>query len=64
VITVTAAVRRPVALRFAGPPSAEELTRALDRAALVYHDDVHGDPRWREHLTRMYAAEVCAELSW
>jgi CO/xanthine dehydrogenase FAD-binding subunit len=64
VITVSAAVRRPVALRFAGPPSAEELTRALDRAGLVYHDDVHGDPRWREHLTRMYAAEVCAELSW
>lgn len=63
-ITVTAAVARPVQLRFDSPPNADELASALDRAELPYHDDVHGNPEWREHLTRMYAAEVCAELSW
>ncbi|HWF75269.1 MAG TPA: FAD binding domain-containing protein [Solirubrobacteraceae bacterium] len=63
VITVTASVARPVQLRFDRPPSAEELREALEEASLPYYHDVHGDRAWREHLTRMYAEEVRAELA-
>jgi CO/xanthine dehydrogenase FAD-binding subunit len=63
VITVTAAVRRPVQLRFDCPPSAQELSDALAAAALDYHDDIHGDPVWRRHLTRIYVEEVRRELA-
>ncbi|MDQ6779199.1 MAG: FAD binding domain-containing protein [Actinomycetota bacterium] len=62
VITLTASLPRPVQLRFDRPPTAEELCEALDEARLDYYDDVHGDPAWREHLTRMYAEEVRGEL--
>jgi CO/xanthine dehydrogenase FAD-binding subunit len=62
VITLTASVPRPVELRLAAAPSAEELREALDAARLSYHDDVHGDPAWREHLTRMFAEEIRAQL--
>ncbi|HWH12166.1 MAG TPA: FAD binding domain-containing protein [Solirubrobacteraceae bacterium] len=63
VVTVTGSVRRPVKLHFDAPPAAEELGRALEDAALDYHDDVHGDPVWRRHLTRLYVEEVRRELS-
>jgi CO/xanthine dehydrogenase FAD-binding subunit len=62
VITFTASVPRPVELHFAAAPTAEEVREALDRARLRYHDDVHGDPDWREHLSRMFAEEVRAQL--
>jgi CO/xanthine dehydrogenase FAD-binding subunit len=62
VITLTASLPRPAQLRFQGSPSAEELREALDDAELRYYDDLHGDPAWREHLTRMYAEEVRREL--
>jgi CO/xanthine dehydrogenase FAD-binding subunit len=63
VVTVTAATTRPVQLRFGTPPSPEAAVAALDRAALSYHDDVHGAPAWRAAMTRRYVAEVVAELS-
>jgi hypothetical protein len=62
VVTVTASLPRPAQLRFDRPPTAEELREALDELRLEYYDDVHGDPGWREHLTRMYAEEVRREL--
>jgi CO/xanthine dehydrogenase FAD-binding subunit len=62
VITLTASVPRPVQLRFPVGPSPDELGEALDAAQLRYHDDVHGDPAWREHVTRMFAEEVRAQL--
>lgn len=58
VITLTASLPRPAQLRFDRSPTAEELRDALDEGRLEYYDDVHGDPAWREHLTRMYAEEV------
>ncbi|HWC86460.1 MAG TPA: FAD binding domain-containing protein [Solirubrobacteraceae bacterium] len=61
-ITVTASVPRPAQLRFDRMPSVHELRDALDEAQLEFYDDVHGDPGWREHLTRMYAEEVRGEL--
>jgi CO/xanthine dehydrogenase FAD-binding subunit len=63
VVAVTASVSRPVVLRFDHPPSADELAEALDEAEPSYYDDPHGDPVWREHLTRMYAEEVRGELA-
>ena len=63
VITITASVGRPVQLRFEAPPTAEQLQQAFDTAGLEYYDDPHGDPVWREHLSRMYAEEVRRELA-
>jgi CO/xanthine dehydrogenase FAD-binding subunit len=62
VITLTASLPRPAQLRFDRSPTAEELRDAFDEARLEYHDDLHGDPAWREHLTRMYAEEVRRDL--
>ena len=62
VITLTASLPRPEQLRFDRPPTPDELRDALDEAQLHYYNDVHGDPAWREHLTRLYAEEVRREL--
>ncbi len=45
-LTITAATVRPVQLRFAGMPAADELKRAIDDAVpfSLYLDDVHGSP--------------------
>jgi CO/xanthine dehydrogenase FAD-binding subunit len=61
-IALTASVPRPVTLSFEQMPGPAELTDALDAARLDYFDDPHGDPAWREHLTRMFAEEVRQEL--
>ncbi len=62
-IAITAAVRRPVVLHFTEPPSPEEITRALEETPIAYYDDVHGDPDWRAHLTRVLCEQVRAELA-
>lgn len=62
VITVTAAVSRPLQLRFTAPPTDVELSSALAAAEPVYQDDVHGDRLWRAHLTALLSEEVRAEL--
>jgi CO/xanthine dehydrogenase FAD-binding subunit len=66
VITVTGSVTRPLVLRFTTPPGAAELSAALQEAAdgsVRYHDDVHGDPSWRRHLTALLAEQVRTELA-
>jgi CO/xanthine dehydrogenase FAD-binding subunit len=63
VITVTASVPRPCQLRFPAPPSPAEVAAALDQAAPTYYDDVHGDPDWRAHLTRVLCEQIRAELA-
>jgi CO/xanthine dehydrogenase FAD-binding subunit len=63
VITVTASVTRPLVLRFAAPPPAAELGAAIADASPRYHDDVHGDPDWRRHLTVLLAERVRGELA-
>ena len=64
VLTVTAATVRPVQLRFAALPAPAELDAALDTAIApeLWHDDVHGLPRWRRDMTYLLAAEIRAEL--
>ena len=64
VLTVTAAVPRPLRLAFQGMPDPATLHAALDRAAAAagWFDDVHGAPDWRRHMTLRLAAEIRADL--
>ncbi len=63
-LTVTAATRRPHRLAFTESPSPVALEEALDNAIAPgdWHDDVHGHPAWRRHVTGVLAAELLAEL--
>ena len=65
VLTVTAATKRPVQLRFDGLPDPDRLAAALDDAIPVelYHDDIHGLPAWRRDMTYRLAEELRAELA-
>ena len=65
VLTVTAATKRPVQLRFDGLPDPDRLAAALDDAipAELYHDDIHGLPAWRRDMTYRLAEEIRAELA-
>jgi CO/xanthine dehydrogenase FAD-binding subunit len=63
-LTVTASTVRPVQLSFAAIPQAKELREALLHHIpdALYHDDVHGKPAWRKHMTLRLAEEIRAEL--
>jgi CO/xanthine dehydrogenase FAD-binding subunit len=63
-LTVTASTVRPVQLSFAGIPVASELREALLQQIPddIYHDDVHGKPVWRKHMTLRLAEEIRGEL--
>ncbi len=67
VLTLTAATRRPVQLRW---PAGEEPAPARAAAALdaavpagLWHDDVHGHPAWRRAMALRAAEDVLAELA-
>lgn len=64
-LTVTASIRKPLRLAFAGLPDRRELARALDAAIPddLWYDDVHGKPEWRAHMTRHLAEEIREALS-
>jgi CO/xanthine dehydrogenase FAD-binding subunit len=63
-LTVTASTVRPLALRFASLPGPAELRAAIEAIGNdLYHDDVHGHPTWRRHLTFRLAEEIRAELA-
>jgi hypothetical protein len=63
-LTVTASTVRPVQLRFAQMPGEARLAAAIEQAIedRLYHDDVHGLPAWRRHLTFRLAEEIRREL--
>src|SRR5882757_5987248 len=63
-LTITASTTRPVRIGFAGIPEAGELRdTVLHRVPdAFYHDDVHGKPAWRKHMTLRLAEEIHAEL--
>ena len=63
-LTVTASTARPVQLSFPEIPSTRELREALRQSIPdgIYHDDVHGKPAWRKHMTLRLAEEIRAEL--
>jgi CO/xanthine dehydrogenase FAD-binding subunit len=64
-LTATASTRRPVRLAFARMPSPDELSEAILLRITddLYHDDVHGKPEWRKHMTLRLAQEIRAELA-
>jgi CO/xanthine dehydrogenase FAD-binding subunit len=63
-LTVTASTARPVQLSFAGIPQATELREAILNGIPdgLYHNDVHGKPAWRKHMTLRLAEEIRGEL--
>lgn len=61
-LTVTASTPAPVVLRFAAPPTAGTVRRAV-AGIETWFDDVHGAPDWRAHVTAVLAEEVRAELA-
>jgi CO/xanthine dehydrogenase FAD-binding subunit len=63
-LTVTASTRRPVRLSFAKLPNPGELRLMILHRIPddLYHDDVHGKPAWRKHMTLRLAEEIRAEL--
>ena len=65
VLTVTAATKRPVQLRFDGLPDADRLAESIGAAipADLYHDDIHGLPAWRQDMTYRLAEEIRTELA-
>ncbi|WP_019902917.1 FAD binding domain-containing protein [Methylobacterium sp. 77] len=59
-LTITASTRRPLRLTFLACPGAATLAAAIAEAvpAALYHDDVHGTPDWRRHMTFTLAEEI------
>ena len=64
-LTITASTPRPVQLRFARMPAADELRRAIDERlpAAGYFADVHGSAPYKCHLTYYFAEQIRAELA-
>jgi CO/xanthine dehydrogenase FAD-binding subunit len=64
-LTVTASTKRPVKLSFAKLPLPAELREAIQAAIPddLWHDDVHGKPFWRKHMTLRLADEIRGELA-
>jgi CO/xanthine dehydrogenase FAD-binding subunit len=63
-LTVTASTVRPVQLAFNVIPQANELRDAILHHVpdTLYHNDVHGKPPWRKHMTLRLAEEIRDEL--
>ncbi|MEA2829439.1 MAG: hypothetical protein QOF22_187 [Bradyrhizobium sp.] len=63
-LTVTGSTTRPVQLSLAAIPRAKELHEAVLHHIPdpLYHNDVHGKPAWRKHMTLRLAEEIRAEL--
>ena len=63
-LTITASTKRPVRLSFDAAPEKDTLRDAILKAIpeALYHDDVHGKPLWRKHMTLRLAEEIRSEL--
>jgi CO/xanthine dehydrogenase FAD-binding subunit len=64
-LTVSASTKRPIRLSFDQVPDARSLRERLGETIpdSMYHDDVHGEPDYRRHLTYHFAEEIRRELS-
>ena len=64
-LTVTASTKRPIKLSFKKLPDAASLRTAILQAIPeeLYHDDIHGKPFWRKHMTLRLASEIRDELA-
>jgi CO/xanthine dehydrogenase FAD-binding subunit len=63
-LTVTASTVRPVQLSFPKIPDTGELREAIVHRITddLYHDDIHGKPEWRKHMTLRLAEQIRSEL--
>jgi CO/xanthine dehydrogenase FAD-binding subunit len=63
-LTVTASTVRPIQLAFNAIPQTNELRDAILHHIpdALYHNDIHGKPAWRKHMTLRLAEEIRAEL--
>jgi CO/xanthine dehydrogenase FAD-binding subunit len=63
-LTVTGSTVRPIQMSFNGIPQAAELQDAILQRIPdeIYHNDVHGKPAWRKHMTLRLAEEIRREL--
>jgi CO/xanthine dehydrogenase FAD-binding subunit len=63
-LTVTASTVRPIRLSFPKPRDASAMRAAIAQEITddLYHDDVHGRPFWRKHMTLRLAEEIRSEL--
>ncbi len=64
-LTISASTVRPIRLSFDQVPDARSLRERLREtiADSMYHDDVHGAPDYRKHLTFHFGEEIRRELS-
>ena len=63
-ITLTAATVRPVLLCFAAFPDLAELAGAISALPrTIWHDDPHGPPDWRAHVSAALAEQIRVELA-
>lgn len=64
-LTVSAATVRPIRLVFPRFPDETTLRAGIhdDIDDSMYHDDVHGSPAYRKHLTFYFAEEIRRELA-
>jgi len=63
-LTITASTKRPMRLLFDKMPEKDALHETILQSipAALYHDDVHGKPLWRKHMTLRLAEEIRSEL--
>lgn len=64
-LTVSASTVRPIQIRFSGIPD-EHAVRARLLEEIpddLYHDDVHGAPDYRKHLTHHFAQDIRREIA-
>jgi CO/xanthine dehydrogenase FAD-binding subunit len=63
-LTVTASTIRPLRFSFTHIPQSVELREMILQRIpdALYHNDVHGAPAWRKHMTLRLAEEIRAEL--
>jgi CO/xanthine dehydrogenase FAD-binding subunit len=62
-LSVTASTPRPIRLSFSSLPTRDALRERLEAEIQHYHDDVHGAPAWRRHMTLQFAEEIRQELA-
>jgi CO/xanthine dehydrogenase FAD-binding subunit len=64
VLTVTGSTIRPLRLSSKNIPQSDELREAMLHHIPdgLYHNDVHGKPPWRKHVTLRLAEEIRSEL--
>lgn len=63
-LTITAATDRPIVLGFEAMPTQSELAKRIEvETREHWFKDVHGDARWRRHISLRMADEIRRELS-